>query len=71
MKILITGGWYRWIPLLTSSFTLWAGIVLLALVAFRRRRQRDAEISARWDLEDELERQRRELRDEPLPPVEN
>ncbi len=62
---------YRWVPLLTSSFALWAGIVLLALVAFRRRRQRDAEIRARWELEEELERQRRELEDEPLPPLEN
>ena len=61
---------YRWVPLLTSSFALWAGIVLLALVAFRRRRQRDAAIRAQWELEDELER-RRELQDEPLPPPEN
>lgn len=51
---------YRWVPILTSSFTLWVGIVALALVAFRRRRQRNAEIQARWDLEEELERQRNE-----------
>ncbi len=62
---------YRWIPILTSSFTLWTGIVVLALIAFGRRRQRDAEIRARWKLEDELEPQRREILDEPLPPVEN
>jgi hypothetical protein len=62
---------YRWVPLLTSSFTLWAGIVLLALVAFRRRRQRDAEIRAQWDLEEELEEQRRALEGEEPPPLEN
>jgi hypothetical protein len=56
---------YRWVPLLTSSFTLWAGIVLLALVAFKRRRQRDAEIRARWELEEELEQQRLLSPDEP------
>lgn len=52
---------YRWVPLLTSSVTLWAAIVLLALVAFRKRRKRDAEIRARWELEEELERQRGDL----------
>lgn len=51
---------YRWVPILTSSLTLWAGIVLLALVAFRKRRQRDAEIRAQWDLEDALVRDRKE-----------
>jgi len=50
--------WYRWVPLLGSSVTLWFGITMLALVAFRRRRQRDAEIRARWELDEQLERQR-------------
>lgn len=49
---------YRWVPLLTSSFALWTGIVLLALLAFKKRRQRDAEIRARWELEEALERDR-------------
>lgn len=52
--------WYRWVPLLGSSVTLWFAITLLALVAFRRRRQRDAEIRARWEHDEELERQRTE-----------
>lgn len=52
--------WYRWVPLLGSSVTLWFGITLLALVAFRRRARRDADIRARWQLEEELERQRSE-----------
>jgi hypothetical protein len=49
---------YRWIPFLTSSLTLWVGITLLAVYAFRRRRQRDVEIRARWELEDALEEDR-------------
>ena len=45
--------WNKWVPFLTSSATLWTAITALALVAFRRRRQRDAEIRQRW-LEEEL-----------------
>ena len=51
---------YRWVPLLGSSVTLWFAITLLALVAFRRRRRRDAEIRARWHLEEERERRQAE-----------
>jgi len=51
---------YRWVPFLTSSLTLWIGITLLAVYAFRRRRQRDAEIRARWELEEALEEDRRQ-----------
>jgi len=43
--------WYRWVPILTSSFTLWILIMLLALFAFRRRRQRDAALAAAWEEE--------------------
>ncbi|HYG65902.1 MAG TPA: hypothetical protein VEL74_25200 [Thermoanaerobaculia bacterium] len=44
--------WYRWVPLLTSSVTLWLGITLLAVWAIRRRRKRDAALRARWDEEE-------------------
>jgi hypothetical protein len=44
--------WYRWVPLLTSSVTLWLGITLLAVWAIRRRRQRDAALRARWEEEE-------------------
>jgi hypothetical protein len=47
--------WDRWLPFATSAVTLWIGITLLALVAFRRRRARTATIHARWD-EEERER---------------
>lgn len=44
--------WQRWVPFLSSSFVLWLGITLLAMVAFRRRRLRDAELAVRWELEE-------------------
>ena len=44
--------WYRWVPVLTSSVTLWIGVTLLALLAIRRRRRKDAELRARWEEEE-------------------
>lgn len=44
---------YRWIPILTSSATLWMVVTLLALIAIRRRHSRDAELRQRWEAEDE------------------
>lgn len=44
--------WYRWVPLATSSVTVWAAITLLALWAGRHRRRRDAALFARWDEEE-------------------
>lgn len=46
--------WYRWVPILTSSVTLWLAITLLALVAIRRRRVRDAAKLKRWEEEERL-----------------
>jgi len=46
--------WYRWVPVLTSSATLWLGITLLALVAFRRRRSRDKALYRQWEEEERL-----------------
>lgn len=59
--------WYRWVPILGSSATIWLGVTLLALLAFRRRRQRDAEIRERWELEEEFEQQRQRELAEPPP----
>jgi len=42
----------RWLPLVTSSTTLWLAITLLALVAARRRRQRDAALHTLWAVEE-------------------
>lgn len=44
--------WQKWVPFLGSSTFLWILISLLALVAFRRRAQRDAEQRARWEAEE-------------------
>ena len=44
--------WSKWVPLLSSSTTLWMLITLLALWAFKRRRERDAEQLAAWDQEE-------------------
>ena len=44
--------WSKWVPLLSSSTTLWMLITLLALWAFKRRRERDAEQFAAWDEEE-------------------
>lgn len=44
--------WYRWVPLLTSSLTLWLGITGLALWAAVRKRRRRELIEAMWEEED-------------------
>jgi hypothetical protein len=48
------GIYYRWLPLLTSSLTIWLGITFLALWAGRRRRARAAELRRRWEAEERL-----------------
>ena len=44
--------WYRWVPLLGSSFTLWLLIVVLAFVAWWRKRRRVAALKRAWDEEE-------------------
>jgi hypothetical protein len=53
--------WYRWVPVLTSSVTLWLLITLLALWAIRHRRRRDAAQRRIWEEEEALERERLRL----------
>jgi len=53
--------WYRWVPVLTSSVTLWLLITLLALWAIRHRRRRDAAQRRIWEEEEEA-RERERLR---------
>lgn len=57
--------WYRWVPVLTSSVTLWLLITLLALWAIRRRRARDAALRRIWDEEEERARLAVAVRIEP------
>jgi hypothetical protein len=44
--------WGRWVPLLAGSGVLWVPITLLALLAFRRRRTRNAEVMRRFEAEE-------------------
>ncbi len=57
--------WNTWVPFLTSATALWLGITLLALLAVRARRRRDAVIRARWAAEEQLAARRQHP---PLPP---
>lgn len=44
--------WYRWVPILTSSVTLWMLITLLAMWAMGKRRAHDAALRRMWEEED-------------------
>jgi hypothetical protein len=44
--------WRRWIPVVTSSTILWVAIVLLALAALRKQRQRAAAVKRQWEKEE-------------------
>jgi hypothetical protein len=46
--------WNRWLPLVASGTGLWIGITLLALVAFQRRRARDARLRRLWNEEERI-----------------
>jgi hypothetical protein len=45
--------WNTWVPFLTSSGLLWMAITLLALVAIKRRRDRNRALHEKWDQEDQ------------------
>jgi len=44
--------WSTWVPIITSSATLWTAVTLLAILAIRRRRQKNAEIEKQWEEEE-------------------
>lgn len=44
--------WYRWIPVATSSITLWIGVTLLFIFGYVRKKSRAKKILERWDEED-------------------
>lgn len=46
--------WSRWIPILGSSGFLWIVITVLALFAFKRRKERDEELRRQWQEEEEM-----------------
>jgi len=45
--------WTTWVPIVTSTATLWSAVTVLALLAIRRRRKKDAEIEKKWKEEEE------------------
>ncbi len=44
--------WTTWVPFVTSSTVLWMAITTLALLAIKRRRERDALVREGWALEE-------------------
>jgi 2-polyprenyl-3-methyl-5-hydroxy-6-metoxy-1,4-benzoquinol methylase len=50
---------YRWVPALTGTGALWAGITVLALAAGARRRARSRAIRERWEAEERWTRTER------------
>ncbi|HEY0514265.1 MAG TPA: hypothetical protein VGH73_20340 [Thermoanaerobaculia bacterium] len=63
--------WYRWVPILTSSITLWMLVTLLALWAIKHRRTRDAALRRGWDEEEERLRLAAEARERAVAQDEN
>jgi len=49
----LEAAWVRWLPFLTSSAALWIGVTLLALLAIKRRRDRDKDQRERWVAEEQ------------------
>jgi hypothetical protein len=44
--------WTTWLPIITSSATLWSVVTILALVAILRRRQKNQKIEKQWQEEE-------------------
>lgn len=47
--------WYRWLPIVGSSATLWTLIALLAALAARRKRKQRTALEEGWEVEEEGE----------------
>ena len=45
--------WTSWVPIVTSSTTLWLAVTLLAILAIYMRRRRNREMEEEWAKEDE------------------
>jgi hypothetical protein len=44
--------WYRWVPVATSSVTLWIGVTLLFILGYVRKKSRAKKTLEQWDEED-------------------
>src|SRR5207253_2687782 len=49
--------WTSWVPIMTSSTTLWLAVTMLAIVAIYVRRNRNREIEEQWAKEEESDDQ--------------
>ena len=47
--------WTSWIPILTSSTTLWLAVTMLAIVAIYRRHRKNSELEEQWAKEEQEE----------------
>ncbi|MEJ2084443.1 MAG: hypothetical protein P8Y44_02030, partial [Acidobacteriota bacterium] len=45
--------WYRWLPIITSSATLWLFVTALFLIAARARRKRTSQLLESWEDSDQ------------------
>lgn len=45
--------WTTWIPIITSSATLWVGVTILALLAIRSHRRKNAAMEREWEEEEQ------------------
>ena len=46
--------WTTWLPILFSQEVLWMAVTVLALLAIRQRRRRNAEMQKKWDEEENI-----------------
>jgi hypothetical protein len=58
--------WYQVVPLVTSSFAIWTGVMFLAFVARQRRARRRAALHRLWEEEEE---KRRRVSEDPTEPM--
>ena len=49
--------WTSWIPVLTSSATLWLAVTLLAILAIVMRRRRNRQMERQWEKEEDSDRE--------------
>jgi hypothetical protein len=47
--------WTNWLPIITSTTTLWMAVTLLAILAIYRRRRRNLEIAKQWEKDEPVD----------------
>ena len=50
--------WTNWLPIITSTTTLWMAVTLLAILAIYRRRRRNLEMAKQWEKDEPVGRRR-------------